>query len=249
VTDGLRKNLRLVQHVPELAVRELEIVAIARTVGELSKVAVRQRLRVQPATARPVLLVLGRAGERIRPVRDALGNERVDIVQWHAEPLRYIADALGLSYLPSAVLYPVRRRADILLGEIDFPAARGRRASNMLLASALTHWQIRVKQIVRSRNWHALEAANNEQRPVPAEVAGKAPKGMRVRVYGLNGLLPFGRIRGIKRTTPPNVVETKVQRLLGEQLEVDVLQLDADPGTIIVSEHVSQARQLRLPLS
>ena len=56
----------LVQHVPELASGELEIVAIARTVGELSKVAVRQRLRLQPATARPVLLVLGKAGERIR---------------------------------------------------------------------------------------------------------------------------------------------------------------------------------------
>jgi hypothetical protein len=40
----------------------------------------------------------------------------------------------------------VRRRADVLLGEIDFQAARGRRASNMLLASVLTDWQIRVKQ-------------------------------------------------------------------------------------------------------
>ena len=238
----------LMQHVPEPASGELEIVAIARKVGELSKVAVRQRLRVQPATARPVPLVLGRAGERIRPVREALGQERVEIVQWHAEPLRYIADALGLTYLPSAVLYPVRRRADVLLGEIDFPGARGARARNMLLASALTSWQVRVKQISRTRNWHALEAALSDQRPVRAEVVGKAPKGVRVRVYGLNGLLPFGRMRGVKRTTPPHVVEAKVQGLLGEQLEVNVLQLDADRATVIVSEHVSQARQLRLSL-
>jgi N utilization substance protein A len=157
----------LVQHVPELASGELEIVAIARTEGELSKVAVRQALRVQPSTARPVPLVLGRAGEHIRPVCEALGHERVEIVQWHAEPLRYIADALGLGYVTSAVLYPVRRRADVLLGEIDFPAARGRRASNMLLVSVQTDWQIPVKQIGRTRNWHALEAALSDQRPVP----------------------------------------------------------------------------------
>jgi hypothetical protein len=32
--------------------------------------------------------------------------ERVDIVQWHAEPLRYIAAALGLSYMLSASSIP-----------------------------------------------------------------------------------------------------------------------------------------------
>ncbi len=93
----------------------------------------------------------------------------------------------------------MRRRADILLGEIDDPAARGRRAVNMLLASALTSWQVRVKQITRSRNWHALERALVEMRSLPAEVVGTAPKGLRLQVYGLNALLPFGQISGVKR--------------------------------------------------
>jgi hypothetical protein len=74
--------------------------------------------------------VLGRAGERIRPIRDALGQERVDIVQWHAEPCG-TADALGLSYLHSAVLSLVRRHADVLLGEIDLPAARSPHARSI----------------------------------------------------------------------------------------------------------------------
>jgi hypothetical protein len=193
-------------------------------------------------------LVLGRAGERIRAVRGAVGNERIDVVQWHAEPLRYIGAALGLSYVPSAVLYPVRHRADILLGEIDYPAARGRRAVNMLLTSALTSWQVRVKQIARSRNWHALEAAQSDSRSVRAEVLGSAPKGLRVQVYGLNGLLPFGQISGVKRNTPPQVVAAKVQHRLRQELEVVVLRLDPDQGTIIVSERVPAGRQLRLPL-
>jgi hypothetical protein len=54
----------------------------------------------------------------------------------------------------------------------------------MLLTSALTSWQVRVKQVARSRNWRALEVALAERRPVAANALGKAPKGLRVQVYG-----------------------------------------------------------------
>jgi hypothetical protein len=206
-------------------------------------------MRLQPRTVRPVPLVLGPSGERIRAVKRELPpTERIDIAQWHSEPLQYIAASLGLTYVPSAVLYPVRHRADILLGEIDYPAARGRRAINMLLTSALTSWQVRVKRIASSRNWHALAAAVSESRSVRGEVVGSAPKGLRVQVYGLNGLLPFGQISGVKRNTPPQVVAAKVQHRLRQELEVNVLRLDPDQGTIIVSERVPAGRQLRLPL-
>jgi hypothetical protein len=96
----------LMRHVPELASGELEIVAIARAPGQSSKVAIRRRLRVQPKSGRPVPLVLGQSGERILAVRAALGpGERVHVVQWHAEPQRYIAAAIGLSYVPTTMLY------------------------------------------------------------------------------------------------------------------------------------------------
>jgi transcription antitermination factor NusA-like protein len=239
----------LMRHVPELVNGELEIVAIARVPGQLSKVAVRRRLRLQPTTGRPVPLVLGQAGERIRAVRAALGpDERVHVVQWHAEPQRYIAAALGLSYVPTTMLYPVRRHADVLLGEIDYPAARGQRAINMLLASELTSWRVRVKQIARSRHWRGLELALAEERSVRAQVIGRAPKGLRVQVHGLNALLPFGQLRNVKRATPPDVVEAKIQHRLGQELEVNVLRLDPERGTIIVTERVPAGRQLRLPM-
>ena len=76
----------------------------------------------------------------------------------------------------------------------------------MLLTSALTSWQVRVKRIASSRNWHALEGALSESRSVRAEVVGSAPKGLFVQVYGLNGLLPFGQISGVKRNTPPRLL-------------------------------------------
>ncbi len=104
-------------------------------------------------------MVLGPRGERILAVRRSLGNERVDIVRWHAEPPPYIAPGPGLSYLPSAFLRPASRRFDILLADVDYRAARGRRDLNMLLTSALTDWRVRIQQIARSRSWRALQAA------------------------------------------------------------------------------------------
>jgi len=142
-----------------------------------------------------VLLVLGRAGERIRAVREALGHERVEIVQWHADPMRYVSAAVGLSYVPSGVLYPIRRRAEILLGEIDYRGARGWRDLNLVLASALTGWHLSIEPIAGSPNWGALETARIQARGVPAEIIGRTPKGLQVRVYDLNGLLPLGQIR------------------------------------------------------
>ena len=40
-----------------------------------------------------------------------------------------------------------------------------------------------------------------------------------------------------------------MQRRLRQELEVIVLRLDPDQGTIIVSERVPAGRQLRLPLT
>ncbi len=117
----------------------------------------------------------------------------------------------------------------------------------MLLASELTSWRMRVKQIARSRNWHGLEMALADERPVRAQVVGRALKGLRVQVHGLNALLPFGQLRNVKRATPPEVVEARIQHRLGQELEVNVLRLDGERGTIIVTERSPAGRQLRLP--
>jgi transcription antitermination factor NusA-like protein len=247
--DGVVVGDLLVRHVPALASGELEIVAIARRPGVLTKVAVRRRLKLLGPAARPVPLVVGVGGEHVGAVRRELGGEPLNVVQWHAEPLPYIAAALGLSHSPSAFLQPLGRRAEVLLGEIDYPGARGRGAVNVLLAGALTGWRIRLKQIARSPSWRALEQARCERRAVAGQVVGKTPKGLRVQVYGLNALLPIGQLGGVRRATPRPLVEARMRERLGQELAVTVLRLDADQGTIIASERVPAGRQLRLPFA
>jgi transcription antitermination factor NusA-like protein len=40
----------------------------------------------------------------VHRVRSELSDERIHVVQWHAETTRYIAEALGLGYVPPMTL-------------------------------------------------------------------------------------------------------------------------------------------------
>ena len=69
----------LMQHVPALARGDLEIVAIARRPGVLSKVAVRRRAGTK-LSARPIRLVVGLGADYVNRVREDLGGERLHVL-------------------------------------------------------------------------------------------------------------------------------------------------------------------------
>jgi len=235
----------LMQHVPALARGDLEIVAIARHQTVLSKVAVRRRRGVR-LSARPVSLVVGLGADYVNRVSADLGGERLHVLQWQGDPARYVAEALGLGYLPPIELSPSTRLANVLLGDIDVRGVRGRQGINLLLASALTEWRIRLRQLARSPAWNTLVVAHAEHTSVPAVVQARVPKGLALSIYGLSGLLPIGQVRGVRRSSPAETVDNLLRERLGHELRVDVLRLDADTGQIIVSERVAAGRQLPL---
>jgi transcription antitermination factor NusA-like protein len=236
----------LMRYVPALARGDVEIAAIARHHGILSKVAVRRRRGVK-LTARPVSLVVGLGADYVNRVSAELGGERLHVLQWQGDPARYIAEALGVGYVPAIELSTSRRLANVLLGDIDVRGVRGRRGINLLLASALTEWRIRLRDIGRSPVWKALDAARQEHRSVVASVHAHVPKGLAVSIYGLNGLLPTGQVRGVHRNTPAEQVETMLRVRLGQDIHVHLLRMDADTGHIFVSERAPAGRQLPLP--
>jgi len=193
-----------------------------------------------------VSLVVGLGADYVNQVSAELGGERLHVLQWQGDPARYVAEALGLGYLPPIELSPSTRLANVLLGDIDVRGVRWRHGINLLLASALTEWRIRLRQIARSRAWKALESAHAGSRPVPAVVQARVPKGLAVSIYGLNGLLPIGQVRGVRRSSSVETVDSLLRERLGQELRVDVLRLDPDTGQIIVSERGASGRQLPL---
>jgi N utilization substance protein A len=154
-----------------------------------------------------VRLVVGIGADYVRRVSTELGGEHVHVLQWQGDPARYIAEALGFDCVPPIEVSPTTRLANVLLGDIDVRGGRGWHRTNLLLASALTNWGLRLRGITRSPAWKALELARDEHRSVPAAAVTRVSKGLAVQVYGLNGLLPIGQVRGVRRHTPPAEVD------------------------------------------
>ncbi|MDQ6673930.1 MAG: hypothetical protein M3069_24830 [Chloroflexota bacterium] len=216
------------QEVPALSPESgnVEIVAIARRPGVLSKVAIRAR----PDVPQPIVVGLG--ADHVARVRHMLDGERIHVVAWQSSPSAYIADALGLGEVPPMLLLTGIGHARVLLGEIDLRGIAGWRGLNAVLASALTGWRIRLEPVVATLAWRRLQAAMLARRPVFGSVSGRTDRGVRVEVLGL-----YATLSGAGHEPRP-----------GGEIEVRITRMDADEGRIFVSDRLPTTGQLVLPL-
>lgn len=201
----------------------LEIVAIARRPGVLSKIAIRSRTSGWP----PRLVSIG--ADHLARISQQLDGERIQVVRWQRAADAYIADALGLGEVPPTLLLPSLRHARVLLGEIDLRGIAGWRGLNTILASSLTGWRIRLESVASTHAWARLAAAMAARRPVLATVIGMTERGMRVELGGLFATLS-------RATELP----------AGRELEVRITRMDADEGRIFVSDRLGPRQQLAL---
>src|SRR5215813_11092869 len=77
--------------VPEIFSGQVEIKAIAREPGSRSKVAVWSRQEGLD----PIGACVGVRGSRINNIVNELNGEKIDIIQWDADPATYVANALS----------------------------------------------------------------------------------------------------------------------------------------------------------
>jgi len=126
--------------VPEIADGIVEIKGVAREPGSRTKIAV-------ASTADgvdPVGACVGQRGARVMAVNTELGNERIDIIEWSADPVKFIEAAMSPAQ-PSSVQIIDERKALVLVPEDQLSLAIGRGGQNVRLAARLTGWNIDVR--------------------------------------------------------------------------------------------------------
>ena len=128
------------QEVPEIYDGIVEIKAIAREPGSRSKVAVWAR---QEGTD-PIGACVGMRGTRINSIVNELDGEKIDIIQWDADPARFVANALS----PVKPLHVELRESDhtalVTVPEKQLSLAIGKEGQNARLAARLTGWRVDV---------------------------------------------------------------------------------------------------------
>ena len=127
--------------VPEIADGSVEIVALAREAGHRTKIAVRSMVAGLGAKG----ACIGPVGSRVRAVTTELHGEKIDIVDWSADPARFVASALSPARVTSVTVVDLAERsARVVVPDYQLSLAIGKEGQNARLAARLTGWRIDI---------------------------------------------------------------------------------------------------------
>ena len=129
--------------IPEVAAGVVLLKGIAREAGSRSKVAVASTQE----NVDPIGSCIGQRGTRIQTVIGELGGEKIDIIQYDDDAVKYITNALSPAKVVEIALDEDNRIAEVIVNEDQLSLAIGKGGQNVRLASRLTGWRINIKSL------------------------------------------------------------------------------------------------------
>src|SRR5690606_21644565 len=99
------------QEVPEIYDGIIEIKSVARDPGSRAKIAVLSH----DSSIDPVGACVGMRGSRVQAVVAELQGEKIDIIQWSADPATFIINALAPADVIKVVLDEETRRIEVVV--------------------------------------------------------------------------------------------------------------------------------------
>jgi len=129
--------------VPEIAEGVVTIEGIARDPGHRSKISVRSH----DSDIDPVGACVGLKGARIQNIVHELSGEKIDIVPWDEDSVKYICNTLSPVDVTEIILDedPNHHCMDVVVPDDQLSVAIGRGGENVRLASQLTGWNIDIQ--------------------------------------------------------------------------------------------------------
>lgn len=127
--------------VPEIAEGIVTIKSVAREPGARTKVAVYSSdEKVDPMGA-----CVGHRGTRVQSVVNELYDEKIDIVRWHENIDKFIAESLSPAKAISVTCDEANKTALVIMPDSQLSLAIGKSGQNVRLAARLTGWRIDIR--------------------------------------------------------------------------------------------------------
>jgi len=126
--------------VPEISAGSVELKAVAREAGSRTKIAVFSSQK----NIDPVGSCVGQRGTRVQTVISELGGEKIDIIEWSDDPVKFISNALSPAKILSIKTNAEEQSAIAEVREDQMSLAIGRGGQNVRLAAKLTGWKIDI---------------------------------------------------------------------------------------------------------
>lgn len=126
---------------PELATGAVVVKSIAREAGSRTKIAVAST----DDHIDPVGSMVGQRGVRVATVMSELGGEKIDIIEWNADPKKFIEEALSPAKILSMDINESEKSAKVAVSPDQQSLAIGKGGQNVRLAAKLTGWRIDIQ--------------------------------------------------------------------------------------------------------
>lgn len=145
--------------VSEIADRTVELKVIAREAGFRTKVAVHSG----DAKVDPVGACVGMRGARVKNIVRELNNEKVDIIRWDPDPLKFVGAALKPANIRSITADEATKTIHVLVPKDDLSLAIGRRGQNARLTSKMCGWDVDIQEDLRDQQAMQTKTAEAAQ--------------------------------------------------------------------------------------
>ncbi len=131
--------------IPEISNGLIELKKVAREAGFRSKVAV----WTDSENVDPIGSCVGQRGARIQTIINELGGEKVDIIEYDEDPVRFITNSLSPAKVLNIDLDEKENKAKVEVATDQLSLAIGKGGQNARLAAKLTGWRI---DIIEAKN-------------------------------------------------------------------------------------------------
>ena len=140
---GFVKRL-LESEIPELSDGTVMLYSVARDAGNRSKIAVYSEYdKVDPVGA-----IIGERGSRINRVWNQLNGEKIDVILYDKDPVKFIQNALSPAKdVEVRIVDEKSKEAVAIVNDENSSLAIGKKGQNVKLASRLTKYKIAIKKV------------------------------------------------------------------------------------------------------
>jgi len=128
------------QEVPEIYEKIVRIEASAREAGARSKIAVSSRDR----DVDPVGACVGMKGSRVQAVVQELRGEKIDIVPFDPDPVKFVCNAIAPAEVSRVLMDVGTHTMQLIVHDDKLSLAIGKKGQNVRLASQLSGWRIDI---------------------------------------------------------------------------------------------------------
>ena len=144
--------------IPEISNGIIEIKDIAREAGSRSKISV----FTEDESIDPIGSCIGQRGARIQTIINELGGEKIDIIEYNENPVKFITNALLPAKITNVELNEEDKTATITVPNDQLSLTIGRAGQNVRLASKLTGWTLTI--VEEETGKEISEGENSEEK-------------------------------------------------------------------------------------